>query len=387
MKRKILLSIFIAFLMCSGSLVLLANYNPSQPSNSPNSPITSPDTAPASSQSNTAYLNSSLKYYQNFGNTQSGSVTMTAPESGSYQTISLNTATTTDWTDNSAGTVGTYSYSLGNFRYWAGSTIYIEQFAFELGDFADTVTGNYGATLGTLYCNITIGGTTYALWNYNYAYISPETGALPAYYATAQIGGTIPSSVATGFYSVSIQFQATIDPSSFPYIGNSDGPSGGETETAVAGNTIQTSYPAQAAVNFMIGYTWSSSDYFDSPRWTNPSGTYGVMANWSSPVSGLGGYLNSVAGSVGIYNIGASTGNVPFNPSTDYNNNGATGVLPQRFHFVQTTNPNNPSITVSWTIGYTVEQETYTQALTSGQNPTENLNWWNSSAAFTLSIP
>ena len=115
-KSKTILSIFIVFLMCSGSLTLLAHYNPSQSSNSSNNPIAKPD---LSSVSETASTSIGVSYYTlntAVANSGTTTVTLNSKEASSQQTASIDS--TSAYSLNSGNTVGTTTALGGSYQVW-----------------------------------------------------------------------------------------------------------------------------------------------------------------------------------------------------------------------------------------------------------------------------
>ena len=306
--------------------------------------------APSSSQSNTAtFTYNSESYYTKTGSLASGSGTINAVEAGSQQTVLINQG---GW--SSSGTTGmqdiksSFSWTIGSFQYWSGSTVTLNQMFFDLGYYyASTVNGpvyNYG--IGSLYLNLTVDGQIRAwshTYNYNYGPSSSQTIQVVA-------DPSWNPSLSSGDYSVSLSVVAT---------GMYATPSSNLQSTTSFGglNEIQSLSPVNnVAIPIMYGWTYSGQSYTGS--WTNPSGLHQYAFSYSGP---------SISSSL---SSGTHTGTS----------------LPSSSKFTVSGDPNTPSESVSWSVTNAIVKHTTTpSAVTSAGTITQNGNWFNTSSAYSFS--
>ena len=291
MNRKIIFALLGVFLMTSGIFVLIS-YVPT-PANNQSS---GGNAIPAlSSVSETASVSTSVNYYYSTTASNSGTVTanLAAAENSGYSTVSLGDTSATWSFGDQTDVSGLYSIEYMNIaipsaQFWTdqnGDTVELQTIAFmaqvasDLGE-VDTLYG-----VGTIYANLTLDGAGMAPYTYSWSttslasdyssdsrtvYIFPQWNIIdstPVYetYGTANLNITLTpfkDSAGTTFY-----YEA-------------GGPNGYVTSTVESGTTYttQTSLPAQAAVNYEMGYHINSA----STSFTIPQYESAFDLNWSS---------------------------------------------------------------------------------------------------------
>ena len=323
-KSKTILSIFIVFLMCSGSLTLLAHYNPSQSSNSSNNPIAKPD---LSSVSETASTSIGVSYYTlntTVANSGTTTVTLNSKEASSQQTASIDS--TSAYSLNSGNTVGTTTALGGSYQVWinqvnigtssnpdvvgeiASSQLY--SLAFASGKYSSTV-----YDVGTVYANLTVDGSIYS-WSHTFnSEVTSSTQVWdefsPSWTGKAPSSGSGPS--ASGYYTASLQIQITAD-SGY----NFDNAAPAELISFAGSSTtnaINTGEPSQATINFITGWTYSGQSV--SSSYTIPEYTTAYQITWSTTQSGAIDYGSSSSTTSPI------TGSLTTANSVSFNSNGA----------------------------------------------------------------
>ena len=376
-KKKTILVLTVAIMMIGVSLGMIPMHVPA--GSTPRTMI--PDNAPSSSLSNTAYLNATMDYWQNvaIANTGTTTLTLNAVEASSQQTASISS--TSSWSVNSGKTVGTISALGGSYQVWisqvnigtssnpdvvgeiASGQLY--SIAFTAGEGDSSGTGVYN--IGTLYCNLTVDGFSYSSSHtFNNEWTAGSGGnwveASPSWAGIQPTSGAGP--VNSGYYTASLQVQVTsyngyvFDTAPvdlYTYSGSSGTESSNVNEPSGTGATI----------GFITGWTYSGQSVSSS---FSPSDLTSFDITWSTTQTGALSYNGFTYTSSPVTGVVTAL-------SVSFNSNGA--------------DPNVLSYKFSYYLSSQVQAQSssLTQSSTSSQNPSQVVDWWNSSMSYSLSPP
>ena len=359
MHKSRLLAIFITLLMFS-SVFGLIQYIP-----------VSSASPPPSSISNTAYLNSTVSYWQNIGIANSGTTDAAIPvdQNGSFSTYSFGSSAA--WSLSSNTEKATYVQTLSgapNYAYLGDTgteySIEIDSVGFQMGVDSAGIPG-----LGTLYANLTVGSYTDS-WSYYYNYISNSANTVYAI-ATPQWDFYVnsPWNLISDLSSATITFTAT----AYSSAGYGISPYDIYTTIQDQGqNTETTSGPVISSVPFAEGYYYGSVSSSFSPSYLTA-----FAISWSGPFS----TTQATYGTTQTAGSGTFTGSIVSGSQTI--SFGVSGDPSDG------TGDSAYTVDASYYLSSQVQAQSFheTESNSQAQNPTENQNWWNSSSTFTISNP
>ena len=282
MRRIIVVAISLLFFSSAFSLI---SYIPVSSASAPNS-----------SSSSIAYINSTLSGFQNSGSLNQQTLTITAPAgAGRSETTSANVGTGTSWSTLSNGF--DYTYNFGSYRLIAGKGM-----EFQVA-FYQPVDSNGVAYTGTIYANETFGSTTYSLSDaIDYSGTSPDWVEIDVHF-------NAPSS--SQYDSVSLKLSEIGISAS----GDSSTPEGFITILAFTTspiNSIQSaiasSEPSQTSYGSFTPWTYSSTNS-NSYSPSMPAGSQDYQIIWTSQYASylqFGG-TNEQSGTSGTYDTGTGS--------------------------------------------------------------------------------
>lgn len=330
-------------------------------------------TPPASSISNTSYLNTSVSYWHNVAISNSGSTSLKIPvdENSSFSTYSFGSGSEWSLASNNEYATWTQTFSgAPNYVFITNAnTIELDSVAFELGLL--DVAGRVSQELGTIYANLTLNGNE-QVWQHTFNFDSLSNSYYAIFTPTWDFSNGAPLTL--DFYSnaatASLSLVATVDGTAY-----TGAPSDLFTTTVDQGQNVIVS---------------SISTSPDSVPW-DQGYHYGTVSSTFTPTSDLTSFDVSWSGAI-------SETQPTYDSSTQTGSSGSfTGVVqtgPQSISFGVSGDPSvsntNPLyVTASYDLSSQVQAQstTTTQSYNSGQNPTENQNWWNSSSSYTLTPP
>ena len=314
-------------------------------------PITSAS-APPSSLSNNAFINTTLSGSQNFGTLNSGSVTLSARQ-GSSQTIYEDYTISTVWTTSGSNAV--FSFTVGNYPIYqvttTGGIVFTPSFQFQAG-----VQGAGFWNVGTVSTTMTLtpdgSGTSYSQTQ-SYTFNQEWTGTPNDW---VEVSPSFLAPVQSGYYTMT--FSLTVSPDS-GYSFDSGNPAGLQT---ISDGSASNNYnmAQQTVANTYYGfYLYTYSGVSVSTSLTTPSNLQAWDLTWSAGQSGTTGHTQGIE----------------------------TSGFPTSLSWSQSGTPTVPSYSISYSTTNAVESETDIISNTTGitQSITENQNWWNGtfSAKFT----
>ena len=322
---------------------------------------------PASSASNTSYLNTSVTYWHAVDLANSSTTTVTLPNNVNSSATpffySAGSSTSTAWT--AAGGNDYLNISTPSFYFSEGASMHF-YFVFPSPD--EVVSGRSADyNIGTVSMKaVTSGGSSLAtsVPSYNFSY---ESGT--SFYVEVSL--TIPALSYSYAGSAIIQLEATPD-SGYAINGNDPGSS---YTLSSASNSIVSSEPSSGSTPLAYGWTFGSATSTISH--SSDLLSYNIVTE--NPSASTTVSYNGASGSVPYTFTGSlSQFSIKFSPNADPPL-GAAG----------TTDSNS----LTWNVYYYLSSQVQaqktstTQSYSSSQDPSELQNWWNSSSSFTLTPP
>lgn len=309
---------------------------------------------PQLSQGETASVTVGQNYYVNTSEASPSQVssTLSSIEATSQQTVSTNLGSSA-W-NLYGGAAGyedaTVTLHLGNYQYWSGTSIGIQDWGFLMGI---SVGNNYN--IGTVYMNLSIDKQTY-YWSYTFNGYVPVTDPGDVY-----VNPTWSPSVASGYYPVNITVVLTPD-TGMNFGGQA--PYYGFTSTNHNSNVWSQNQPTDAGVSvpFMTGWTYSGVSW--NPNLAIPEYTTAYQLLFTASQSSNFQYANS-AGTLITYTV---SGNLQ---------TGWDSLTSVSLTVVINGDPNTPTVSASYQVNSLYKAITTTSQVTQSPaytitNPSSN---------------